>query len=70
MVRLRRPGVEAFAFVLDTVSTRAKRVVKQHQDLVLSNEAFDRFLAELDSPAQPVPALIELFRKNPKLAEA
>lgn len=58
------------AFLLDTVTTRAKRVVKQHQDLVLSNEAFDRFLAELDSPAQPVPALIELFRKNPKLAEA
>ena len=58
------------AFVLDTVTARAKRVVKQHQDLVLSNEAFDRFLAELDRPAQAVPALIELFRENPKLAEA
>ena len=58
------------AFVLDTVTSRAKRVVRQHQDLVLSNEAFDRFLAELDRPAQPVTALVELFRENPKLAEA
>jgi len=58
------------AFVLDTVTSRAKRVVKQHQDLVLSNEAFDRFLAELDRPAEAVPALIELFRENPKLTEA
>jgi uncharacterized protein (DUF1778 family) len=58
------------AFVLDTVTSRAKRVVKQHQDLVLSNEAFDRFLAELDRPAEAVPALVELFRENPKLAEA
>ncbi len=58
------------AFVLDTVTTRAKRVVKQHQDLILPNKAFDRFLAELDRPAEPVPQLIELFRRNPKLDEA
>lgn len=57
------------AFVLDTVTTKAKRVVKQHQDLVLSNEAFDRFIAELDQPAKGVPELIELFRKHPKLRE-
>ena len=58
------------AFVLDTVTTRARRVVKQHQDLVLSNEAFDRFMAELDGPGQPVPELVELFKKNPKLRQA
>ncbi len=55
------------AFVLETVTTRAKRVVKQHQDLVMSNEAFDRFISELDKPAKPVPELVELFEKNPKL---
>jgi uncharacterized protein (DUF1778 family) len=43
--------------------------VKQHQDLVLSNDAFDRFLAELDKPAKPVPELAELLRKNPKRRE-
>jgi uncharacterized protein (DUF1778 family) len=45
-------------------------VVKQHQDVVLSNEAFDRFMAELDRPAKAVPELVELFKKNPKLREA
>jgi uncharacterized protein (DUF1778 family) len=58
------------AFVLDTVTARAKRVVKQHQDLVLSNEAFDRFIVELDRPAERVPELVELFKKRPKLPEA
>jgi len=44
--------------------------VKQHQDLVLSNDAFDRFIAELDMPAKAVPELVELFERNPKLREA
>ena len=57
------------AFVLDTATARARRVVKQHQDLVLSNEAFDRFLAELDKPAESVPQLVELFERNPKISE-
>ena len=57
-------------FVLDSVTSRAKRVVKQHQDLVLSNDTFDRFIAELDKPAESVPELVELFMKNPKLSEA
>jgi uncharacterized protein (DUF1778 family) len=58
------------AFVLDTVTSRAKVVVKRHQDLVLSNQAFDRFIAELDKPAKPVPELADLFQNNPKLREA
>jgi uncharacterized protein (DUF1778 family) len=36
---------------------------------VLSNEAFDRFLAELDKPVQVVPELVELFKGNTKLPE-
>lgn len=58
------------AFVLETVTSRAKRVVKQHQEIVLSNEAFDRFIAELDKPDEAVPELVELFKRNPKLREA
>ena len=57
------------SFVLDTVTTRARRVVKDHHDIVLSNEAFDRFIAELDQPAQAVPELVELFATHPKLPE-
>lgn len=58
------------AFVLEVVTARAKRVVKQYQDVVLSNETFDRFIAELDKPAKAAPELVELFKKNPKLSEA
>ena len=57
------------AFVLETATARARRVVKQHQDLVLSNEAFDRFIAELDKPAEPVPQLVDLFKRNSKIPE-
>jgi len=63
-------GTTVTSFVLDTVTARARRVVKQHQDLVLSNDAFDRFIAELDKPTQPLPELVQLFMKNPKLREA
>lgn len=57
------------AFVLDTVTTRAKRVIKQHQDLVLANAAFDQFIVELDKPAEPVPELVELFERYPRTPE-
>jgi uncharacterized protein (DUF1778 family) len=58
------------AFVLETVTARASRVLKQHRDMMLSNAAFDRFIAELDKPPAPVDALVELFKRNPKLPEA
>lgn len=57
------------AFVLDTVTARAHKVIRKHADLVLSNDAFDRFLAELDKPAQVVPELAKLFERKPKLPE-
>jgi uncharacterized protein (DUF1778 family) len=57
------------AFVLETVTTRANSVLKQHRDLTLSNEAFDRFIAELDKPAVPVGELVELFKRHPRLSE-
>jgi uncharacterized protein (DUF1778 family) len=58
------------AFVLDTITAKANRVVRQHRDVVLSNAAFDRFVAELDKPANPVKKLVELFERHPKLPEA
>ncbi|MDA8040258.1 MAG: DUF1778 domain-containing protein [Actinomycetota bacterium] len=62
-------GATLTSFVLDTVTARANSVIEAHRDLVLSNEAFDRFLAELDKPQSPVPELVELFRRRPKLPE-
>lgn len=49
------------AFVLDTVTARASAIVEQHRDVTLSDPAFDRFIAEPDRPAEPVPQLAELF---------
>lgn len=54
------------AFLLDTVTARARKVVREHRDLTLSNETFDRFLAELDRPAEVVPELVELFAHQPQ----
>jgi len=62
-------GTTVSAFVLETVTTRAQRVLKHHRDLVLSNEAFDRFMAELDKPPAPVNELVALFKSHPKLPE-
>jgi uncharacterized protein (DUF1778 family) len=58
------------AFVLNTVTAKANRVVRQHRDVTLSNAAFDRFITELDKPAAPVKELVELFESHPKLREA
>ena len=57
------------AFVLDTATNRAHNVIRKHADLVLSNDPFDRFITELDKPAQVVPELAQLFERNPKLPE-
>lgn len=62
-------GTTVTTFVLDTVTAQANSVIEAHRDLVLSNEAFDRFIAELDKPEVPVPELVELFHNHPKLPE-
>ena len=56
--------------LLDTDTSRTSGMVRKRQDLVLSNHTFDRFIAELDKPAEPVPELVDLFNNNPKLREA
>lgn len=57
------------AFVLDTVTRRARKVLKDHDTILLSNEAFDRFLDELDKPARAIPELVELFGRHAPFAE-
>jgi uncharacterized protein (DUF1778 family) len=58
------------AFVLGTVTARAEAVLEEHRDLVLPDDAFDRFIAELDKPAVAVDELSDLFAEHPKLPEA
>jgi uncharacterized protein (DUF1778 family) len=57
------------AFVLDAVTAQARKVVRDQRDLVLSKDAFDRFLAELDRPAEVVPEMVELFSRYPRISE-
>ncbi|MHB8295875.1 MAG: type II toxin -antitoxin system TacA 1-like antitoxin [Acidimicrobiales bacterium] len=40
-------------------------MIEAHRDLVLSNEDFDRFLAELDKTGRPAPELAELWLLQP-----
>jgi uncharacterized protein (DUF1778 family) len=56
------------AFVLASVTEHARRIIAERRELVLSNDAFDRFIAELDGPAQVVPELVDLFRQ-PRIAD-
>ena len=60
-------GKTVSAFVVDTATSHARQVISDHRDLVLSQEAFQRFYAELDKPAEAVPELAELFRRPSRL---
>src|SRR5674476_1497659 len=53
------------AFVLDTVTARARKVIETQSTITLANEAFDRFYSALDGPEAIVPELAELFRTPP-----
>lgn len=53
------------AFVLGTVTERAKKLVEAQRTVTLPNEAFDRFYAALDEPTTIVPELVALFRADP-----
>ena len=61
-------GKTVSAFMMDTVTSRAREVISDHRDLMLSAQAFQRFYAELDKPAEAVPELAELFRRPRRIA--
>jgi uncharacterized protein (DUF1778 family) len=53
------------------VTPEQDALIRQAADLEDTTvTAFDRFIAELDKPAQPVPELVDLFKNTPKLREA
>jgi uncharacterized protein (DUF1778 family) len=51
------------AFILSTVVPCAQEVIDRSRDIRMSAEAYEQFLAELDRPAESVPALLELFSR-------
>jgi uncharacterized protein (DUF1778 family) len=48
-------------FILDSATERAEELLVDRRSFVASPEAWDQFVAALDAPAEPVPALVELF---------
>lgn len=53
------------SFLLETAIERARRVLKAHSTVTLSNEAFDGLYVALDEPENEVSELVELFRSKP-----
>jgi uncharacterized protein (DUF1778 family) len=61
-------GQTVTAFLLDAAQNRAREVLDERRDLVMSKAAFARFAEALNAPGEPVPELTELFRL-PRIAE-
>ena len=51
-------GMSASAFVVAAASRWADEVLHRERETVVSAEYFDRLLAWLDEPAEPIPALV------------
>lgn len=58
-------GQTVTAFLLRAAQDRARELLDERRHLVMSDRAFERLVAELDEPGQPVPELIELFALPP-----
>ncbi len=56
-------GVSISEFLLDRAVADAEVIVATHHTVQLKTVAFEKFLAALDAPAQPVPSLVAQIRK-------
>jgi uncharacterized protein (DUF1778 family) len=63
-------GVSVSEFLLDRAVADAEAIVEAHRTVRLNQDAYQRFLAALDAPAQPVGPLIEQLRKARTLKHA
>ena len=54
-------GQTVTGFLLDAAQQRARQVLDERRDLVMSKAAFARFADALDAPGEPVPELVDLF---------
>ncbi len=56
--------VSVSEFVLSHALASAEQVVQEHEAITLKPEDFQAFLAALDSPAEPNPALQRAFQRH------
>ncbi len=51
-------------FVRDAAVRAAEEVLMETGPIRMSQDGFDAFLAALDAPAEPVPAMVEVVRRT------
>ena len=51
-------------FILESATERAVDVLADRRVVILDDDRWDAFVAALDAPAQPVPALVALFKNK------
>jgi uncharacterized protein (DUF1778 family) len=51
-------------FVLSRAVQAAEEVVREHESIILPEADFNAFLAALDAPAEPTPALLRAARRH------
>ena len=57
-------GMSYTDFILESATERAAEVLSDQRLFVLSEDRWVRFVAALEAPAEPVSALVELFRNQ------
>ena len=63
-------GQSVSEFLLGRAVADAEAIVDAHRSVRLQRESYDRFLAALDAPPEPVPELVEQIRKSRALKHA
>lgn len=58
--------VSKTAFILSAAAERATQVLREAHSYPVSPEVFQRFLDELDRPATPIPAMVDLLKRAAK----
>ena len=59
-----RVGRSYTDFILESATERAVDVLADRRVFILDDDRWEAFVAALDAPAQPVPALVALFKNK------
>lgn len=63
-------GQDLTAFTESALNEKAQAVIAQQEKLVLSDQEFEKFVAALDNPPAPTPALVAARQSLRQLREA
>ena len=63
-------GTSKTAFVEESAVARARSLIAEYQQVVLSHEEFSRFVDALDEAPVAVPALVDLFSQASRIPQS